>query len=129
MHWGHAVSDDLVTWEHKGRRFYFLANIRIKMAVFSGSSIEHDGKMFLFYTGVHYTEIDPDNIHACVQDRFESSQMMITSDDGMKFDNFNDKKVIMYPIMDKKLGDATHTRDPKVWRGKRCLVYGAWHNE
>ena len=130
MHWGHAVSDDLVTWEHKGVAL-FPSKYPDQDGCFSGSSIEHDGKMFLFYTGVHYTEIDPDNIHACVQDRFESSQMMITSDDGMKFDNLNDKKVIMYPIMDKKLGDATHTRDPKVWRGKDAwyMVLGTTSEE
>ena len=48
MHWGHAVSDDLVTWEHKGVAL-FPSKYPDQDGCFSGSSIEHDGKMFLFY--------------------------------------------------------------------------------
>lgn len=47
---------------------------------------------------------------------------MITSEDGMHFDNFNDKKVIIPPVTDAQIGDRAHTRDPKVWLGK-----GAWY--
>ena len=43
---------------------------------------------------------------------------MIISKDGFNFDNFNDKSLIIPPIMDEKLGHYTHTRDPKVWKYK-----------
>ena len=35
------------------------------------------------------------------------------SKDGYTFDNFNDKKVVIPPITDRKLGNKTHTRDPR----------------
>lgn len=116
MHWGHAVSDDLFTWNHK-KVALFPTKYADQDGCFSGSAVEHDGTMFLYYTGVRYTEINPENIHQS-NDKYESSQMMITSKDGKKFDNFNDKKIILPPITDRKLGDSVHTRDPKVWKGK-----------
>ena len=36
----------------------------------------------------------------------------------MDFDNFKGKQVVIPPIEDKCHGDRTHTRDPKVWKGK-----------
>ena len=53
MHWGHAISDDMVHWEY----------LPIALApsesydnhkeggCFSGSAIEHEGKLYLLYTG------------------------------------------------------------------------------
>lgn len=43
---------------------------------------------------------------------------MLVSEDGVHFDNFNGKKVIIPPMTDAGIGDRTHTRDPKVWKGK-----------
>ena len=43
--------------------------------------------------------------------------MMISSADGMTFDNVHDKKTIIPSIAEDKIGSKTHTRDPKVWRG------------
>ena len=117
MHWGHATSDDLVSWEHVGIAL-FPTKYGDQNGCFSGSAVEHDGKMVLFYTGVHYHEPDPENIHACLHDRFESCQMSVASDDGTHFDNFGGKRVVIPPVVDKKVGDWTHTRDPKVWKGE-----------
>lgn len=117
MHWGHAVSKDLVCWEHQGVALYPTV-YEDQHGCFSGSAVEHDGKMYLYYTGVHYHKIDPKDIHRCLDDAFEASQIMITSEDGIHFDNFHGKKVIIPPIEDAMVGDKVHTRDPKVWRGK-----------
>ena len=55
MHWGHARSSDLIHWE----------DLPVALApdqpydsggCFSGSAIERDGKLYLFYTGCQ--EID-----------------------------------------------------------------------
>lgn len=43
---------------------------------------------------------------------------MITSEDGEHFDNIKDKRTVIPPIENRKIGCRTHTRDPKVWRGK-----------
>ena len=117
MHWGHAVSTDLVNWEEKGIAL-FPSKTDDRSGCFSGSAIEYKDKMYIYYTGVNYTEEDPENINCCIDDTFTAAQLMITSEDGMKFDNITDKKTVIPPIEDKKIGDKNHTRDPKVWRGK-----------
>lgn len=117
MHWGHAVSSDLVNWEDKGIALY-PSKKDDRSGCFSGSAIEYNGKMHIFYTGVNYTEEDPENINLCLNDNFISAQLMITSDDGLTFDNVSDKKTVIPPIDEKNIGSKTHTRDPKVWRGK-----------
>ncbi|MGN0634091.1 MAG: glycoside hydrolase family 32 protein [Oscillospiraceae bacterium] len=117
MHWGHAVSQDLVTWEHKGIALY-PTKTDDRSGCFSGSAVEHGGKMYVYYTGVNYTEEDPENINLCLNDNFISAQLMITSEDGITFDNVSDKKTIIPPIDEESVGNRKHTRDPKVWRGK-----------
>lgn len=117
MHWGHAVSKDLVHWEHKGIAL-FPTKYEDQNGCFSGSAVEHNGRLYIYYTGVHYHKVNPDDIHQCLDEQFESAQMMITSEDGFHFDNIKEKKVIIPAITDKKVADRTHTRDPKVWRGK-----------
>lgn len=126
MHWGHAVSRDLVHWEHQGVALYPTVS-EDQNGCFSGSAIEHEGKLYLYYTGVHYNQADPDNIHQCLNDDFDSAQLMLTSPDGVSFDVFHGKRVIIPAITDGQLGDKTHTRDPKVWRGKDAwyLVIGS----
>lgn len=126
MHWGHALSRDLVHWEHQDIAL-FPTKYEDQNGCFSGSAIENDGRMHLFYTGVHYDKIDPEDIHLALDDEFSSAQMMITSEDGMHFDNFHEKRVIIPPIGDPQIGDRTHARDPKVWRGKDAwyLVFGS----
>lgn len=117
MHWGHAVSRDLVCWEHQGVAL-FPTIYEDQNGCFSGSAVEQDGRMYLYYTGVHYRKTDPKDIHICMDDAFEAAQLMITSKDGIHFDNFHDKQVVIPPIEDAEAGDKVHTRDPKVWRGE-----------
>ena len=126
MHWGHAVSKDLVNWDEKGIAL-FPSKTDDRSGCFSGSAIEYKDKMYIYYTGVNYTEEDPENINCCINDTFTAAQLMITSEDGMKFDNITDKKTVIPPIEDKKIGDKNHTRDPKVWRGKNAwyMVLGS----
>ena len=130
MHWGHAVSEDLVTWEHVGIAI-FPTKEGDRNGCFSGSGVEHDGKLNLFYTGVHYHLADPENIHLCLNNRFDSCQMMISSEDGMHFDNFGGKKVVIPPIENIRQGDKTDTRDPKVWKGSNgwYMVLGSRSQE
>ena len=126
MHWGHAISEDLVHWEHQ-KIALFPTKYEDQNGCFSGSAIEDEDRLYLFFTGVHYDKIDPEDIHLALDDEFASAQLMITSEDGMHFDNFQDKKVIIPPITDPKIGHRTHARDPKVWRGKDAwyLVIGS----
>ncbi|MBQ8306726.1 MAG: glycoside hydrolase family 32 protein [Blautia sp.] len=141
MHWGHAVSDDLVHWEHLGIALY--PSVREDMdGVFSGSAVESEGKMHLFYTGIRYL----DKEHT----RIESAQLHIMSEDGVEFDNRHGKQVILPPFPDREageehpwnadfphlsdlfIGDRGDTRDPKVWKGQDgnwYMILGTTENE
>lgn len=117
MHWGHAVSDDLTNWEHLDIAL-FPTKKDDSDGCFSGSAIEHNGKMHLFYTGVNYNDADPENVNCCLNDSFISAQLHISSVDGFSFDNFGGKTTVIPPIAESDIGDLNHTRDPKVWKGK-----------
>lgn len=114
MHWGHAISDDLLHWEY----------LPIALApsepyddhkeggCFSGSSIEHDGKLYLFYTGT-----------TNYGDGFVQTQCMAYSEDGINF-----KKYEYNPIITAPDGyEQQNFRDPKVWEHEGCyyMVCGA----
>ena len=130
MHWGHVVSKDLVNWEEQGIAL-FPSKTDDRSGCFSGSAIEEDGKMQLYYTGVNYLTENPEDINLCVDEHFVSAQLMITSEDGIHFDNIKDKKTVIPVIHDADIGDARHTRDPKVWKdGDRWyMVLGSTIND
>lgn len=117
MHWGHAVSEDLVNWEHLGIAL-FPTRYEDQNGCFSGSAVEHEGRMYLYYTGVHYDQVNPEDIHSSTKDPYVSSQMLISSEDGIHFDNFYGKHVVVPALEDPSVGDKMDTRDPKVWRGR-----------
>lgn len=130
MHWGHAVSEDLVHWEHLGVALFPTIE-QDKNGCFSGSAVEYGGKMYLYYTGVRYDKPNPQNIHLALEDKFTSTQLMICSGDGYTFDNFQGKREVIAPLEDRSIGDRIHTRDPKVWRGKDAwyMVLGTKNEE
>lgn len=96
--WGHYSSEDLVTWKHEAIALapseWFEKN-----GCYSGSAIEHDGKMVLFYTG---------NVKDADGNR-ETYQCMAVSEDGVTFDKKG-------PVVELPEGYTAHFRDPKVWK-------------
>ena len=72
MHWGHAVSPDLIHWEHVGVAL-FPSLSEDQNGCFSGSAVEENGVMHLFYTGVHYNQVNPKDIHQCLDQDFTSA--------------------------------------------------------
>lgn len=115
MHWGHAVSEDFVHWEHQDIAI-FPTQEYDRNGIFSGSALEKDGCLYLYYSAVRYLETQKGNIHAAHEDRFETSQALLISPDGESFDNWGGKTQIIPVLEDKELGDPVHTRDPKVWK-------------
>lgn len=122
MHWGHAISKDLTSWEHLDIALY-PSKKNDQDGCFSGSAIEKDGVLNIIYTGIEYLIRDPNNTNCTINDKFIASQMKITSSDGYHFDNINDKRVIIEPIRNDRVGDMTNTRDPKVFKGDNDKYY------
>lgn len=126
MHWGHAVSRDLVHWKHLGIAV-FPTKSYDRNGVFSGSAIERGGELCLYYSAVRYLKENPENIHCAPEGGFETSQAMITSSDGFHFENWKDKRQIIPVIHNREMADPADTRDPKVWRemGRYYMVLGS----
>lgn len=122
MHWGHAVSDDLTDWEHLDIAL-FPSKTDDMDGCFSGSAVEKDGILHIFYTGIRYEKYNPGNTNCCLDDKFIASQLKITSKDGYTFDNFCNKKTVIPTINNIRIGDKVNTRDPKVWQGKNGSYY------
>lgn len=103
MHWGHAVSDDMLHWEYMPLALVPSEDYddHQKGGCFSGSAIEHDGKLFLMYTGV--------NNHG---NGYEQTQCIAWSEDGIHFEKYAGNPVITAPE-GVSMGQF---RDPKVWK-------------
>ncbi len=103
MHWGHAVSGDLLHWKHLPEalapgQWY---DNGARGGCFSGTALEEDGLLYLFYTGVH------EGPGGTVQ-----AQCMACSRDGLRFEKYAKNPVLYAP---EGIEEA-HFRDPKVWK-------------
>ena len=58
MHWGHAVSHDLITWQYRPAALAPDTPADCE-GCFSGSALTHDGQHMLMYTGVMPDDKDP----------------------------------------------------------------------
>lgn len=106
MHWGHAVSKDLIKWTH--------LPVAIapdmpydKDGCFSGSSIEKDGSLFLIYTGHVHPEGD--------KNHYIQEQCVAVSRDGINFEKVVNNPVIPSVLVPEKASKKDF-RDPRVFR-------------
>ena len=108
MHWGHAVSDDLIGWEY----------LPCAMApdqpydgagCFSGSALTlPDGRQLLMYTGCSAVETD-------YSGRWKQTQCLAVSAGDGSFEKYEGNPV----ITDRDLppgGDPYEFRDPYIWQ-------------
>ena len=97
--WGHFTSKDLVSWENL---LPVLApeDWYDKNGCYSGSAIEKDGQLILFYTG---------NVKDDRGSR-ETYQCLAVSDNGEDFEKLGPV------IVNQPEGYTRHFRDPKVWK-------------
>ncbi|MCC9172481.1 GH32 C-terminal domain-containing protein [Francisella tularensis] len=121
LHWGHAVSTDLVNWQHLPIAIYPQndLNDRYIGGAFSGSAMVVDDELFLIYTE-HFEDLDnTPNI-------FIEKQNLIKSKDGI---HFSKPKTVINHKPDFCSYDF---RDPKVWFDKifNCyyMVIGTYVN-
>lgn len=109
MHWGHAVSSDLVNWEEKEIALYPDMPYEDEGGCFSGSAIVKDDTLYLFYTSVSH--------------ELGQTQSVAISKDGETFVKYEGNPV----IKESPLGNNRDFRDPKVflYEGKYKMVVGA----
>ncbi|MFD0694570.1 glycoside hydrolase family 32 protein [Paenibacillus sp. GCM10027628] len=118
MHWGHAVSRDLISWTYQP---VALAPDQTydKDGCFSGSAVEKDGRLYLMYTGHIITGPDKDNDYI-------QKQNMAVSSDGVVFEKLADNPVIDNSQIPEG-ASLKDFRDPKVFErdGSYYVVLGS----
>ena len=116
MHWGHAVSADLLHWTHLPAA---LAPDQPydDYGVFSGSAIVlSDGRHLLMYTGVKKIGKNPDG-------SVDSRQTQcIAFGDGVNYFKYEGNPVIDADQLPEGL-DPQNFRDPKIWAGDDGLFH------
>ena len=109
MHWGHAVSEDLIHWEELPIALYPDQPYEDLGGCFSGSAVEKDGKLWLFYTSVSKA--------------LGQTQSAAVSEDGLHFTKLPENPLIPhFPP-----AGSEDFRDPKVsfLHGKWTMVCGS----
>ena len=113
MHWGHAVSSDLIHWEELPCALIPDQPYEKdpEGGCFSGSVVIHDDKMHLIYTGTTTEGERPIQV-----------QCLAVSEDGIHFDKYANNPV----IAQAPAGCGGDFRDPKVFRaeGKWRMICG-----
>lgn len=96
MHWGHAVSDDLIHWKELPIALYPDQTYENSGGCFSGSAVEKDGELYLLYTSV--------------SQEHGQTQSIARSKDGIQFEKYKGNPVITrFPEE-----GSEDFRDPKV---------------
>ncbi len=117
MHWGHAVSADLLHWEHLPAA---LAPDRPydHDGCFSGSAVTApDGRQMLMYTGVR-KEVQPDGSIRDVQTQ------NLAFGDGIDYEKYDGNPVLTEDDLPEG-GSRFDFRDPKMWPcedGRWCMA-------
>lgn len=112
MHWGHAVSDDLITWEEKDIALFPDMPYEDDGGCFSGSAFVKDGRLYLFYTSVSH--------------EMGQTQSVAWSDDGEVFHKYEGNPIIRLA----PFGNNKEFRDPKVFQygNSYRMIVGAGNN-
>lgn len=110
MHWGHAVSTDLLSWENLPAALAPDAPYDKVKGCFSGSAVElDDGRLMLMYTGVGDGGRSQDGTVLDLQTQ------CVAIGDGVDFCKYEAN-----PVIDEQLlpegSSWQHFRDPKLWR-------------
>ena len=116
MHWGHAVSHDLLHWTYLPAALAPDAPYD-SFGCFSGSAMElPDGKQLLLYTGVRKEGGDKGK---------EYQTQCVAVGDGMDYQKYARNPVLDAADLPEGLSPYDF-RDPKIWRkpdgGYRCVV-------
>ncbi len=106
MHWGHAVSDDLVHWQELPVAIAPTPNAADRGGIFSGCMVNDNGAPVAIYTGVNETY------------DVQVQCLAAGSPDLMTWEKYAGNPVI--GDVPAELGQTRDFRDPFVWRGADC---------
>jgi beta-fructofuranosidase len=113
MHWGHAISTDMVHWKHLPVALAPTAFGPDADGCFTGTAAVLDGKVTILYTGVHAAPPDQATIRDGAQSLRET-QCLATSDDSeLKTWTKLPAPVIAAPPPELQVNGF---RDPSPWR-------------
>ena len=107
MHWGHSISEDMISWEMMPAAMAPDQEYD-RMGCFSGSAIEKDGKHVLVYTGVSKQNM-PDGTTE------ERQNQCIAYGDGIAYNKCEHNPVITGDMLPDGC-NRIDFRDPKVWK-------------
>ena len=119
MHWGHAVSKDLLHWTYLPAALAPDEPYENGGGCFSGSAVElPDGRQLLVYTGV-LAEKQPDGTMRDVQ------QQCVAIGDGVDYEKYENNPVMTAKQLPED-SSRFDFRDPKAWRAAdgtyRCVM-------
>ncbi|KAG5504500.1 hypothetical protein JKF63_04952 [Porcisia hertigi] len=112
MHWGHCTSENMIHWRHHPIALA-PGDDWDRDGCFSGSSVVHDDRLYVFYTGHHWlTDIDDDS-------QIYQVQCLAVSENGF---NFEKRGIVVKPP-----AGFSHFCGPYVWFQDECwwMVCGA----
>jgi beta-fructofuranosidase len=113
MHWGHAVSADMIHWRHQPIALAPTPGGSDSEGCFSGSAIVHDGVPTFICTGVQNSTPELATIRDG-SDKLRETQMLATAeDDGLLHWKKREQPIIALPPSEVKV---TGFRDPCPWR-------------
>ena len=126
MHWGHAVSADMVHWHHEAIAMAPTPGGADSEGCFSGSAVVIDGVPTFIYTGVQNAPPELVTIRDG-SDKLRETQMLATpEDDGLLHWKKLETPVIALPPEGMKV---TGFRDPCPWREEDGWYLGVGSGE
>jgi len=126
MHWGHAVSTDMVHWRHLPNALAPTPGGPDSEGCFSGSAVVMDGVPTFIYTGVQNAPSESVTIRDG-NDKLRETQLLATAQDN----NLLHWKKLANPIIASPPADMAVTgfRDPCLWREEDTWYLGLGSGE
>ena len=113
MHWGHAISSDMVHWRHLPVALSPTPNGPDEAGCFTGTAVVQNGRVFVLYTGVHAATPAEATIKDGVNSLRETQCLAVADDPELEVWTKMQKPVIASPPPGLEVNGF---RDPSPWK-------------